>query len=448
VRRFARSGLVGLFLIGCRSPDLTGLDPDVPRLPETPPVAVFTSPSAWAGGTFRVRVDGVEAPPPLLELRLGSLRLDLISQGDSTYLGRLAPTAPAGWEEGHVTLEGSEVTLPTLRVLNVRDTRNYPLTTTRRATTRFSIGQNAKLMVPTPDRLVFLDLDVESMVSDERLQSTAPGGPAPTADPLVWVLQPTVDGPLERWRIWPSLDRLDTLPRFGHGHFEAFALLDFEFFLGVTDARRGWVRELRHDATYRDRITLDVIGPQRVVVAPNGGRAILVGYQPGYQRAGQSAVLGVPVLEPATGEVAFTIRNLPNIVAADFARYGQHLAVAGDSATGPARTLRVMDGYGGNLWLDTTYVAPIRGLGFDEYRPLLYVVTGDTPATIDVVVYKQHSGWFEQVGLMSAPCVTGCDGGMLVVSSVLENMYVVGFDSTTGRLTATKFWTPYRWEQL
>lgn len=49
---------------------------------------------------------------------------------------------------------------------------------------------------------------------------------------------------------------------------------------------------------------------------------------------------------------------------------------------------------------------------------------------------------------MTAPCTTGCDGTLTLVSSIGESLYVVGVDSTAGRLTATKFLVPPRWEQL
>src|SRR5690606_35082873 len=113
-------------------------------------------------------------------------------------------------------------------------------------------------------------------IIDPRLGSTADAGPAPTEDPLVWILQPSVGGPLERWRIWPFLERMDTVPRFGIDRFRAYALFDFEVIAGFA-GQEGWVRELRHDASYRDLFTMTAERPVRFVISPYGQFATLVG---------------------------------------------------------------------------------------------------------------------------------------------------------------------------
>ena len=418
---------------GCReSPPITG------TLPLDPVVRVATF-GTWAGGPFVLHLTRFPTPPQVVEALIWGSTYPMRAIDDTTWMTILPSTiepntypvsvraADSTWDAGYVNAAGF--------TSSRRHATGAPLD----RVVRYSIGESAKLMVPTDSALVFLDLGTGSAIIDPRLGSTADAGPAPTEDPLVWILQPSVGGPLERWRIWPFLERMDTVPRFGIDRFRAYALFDFEVIAGFA-GQEGWVRELRHDASYRDLFTMTAERPVRFVISPYGQFATLVG---GPVSVDGDPAGGPPLFHLANRDMRGTLRDLPWLADLDFDRFSGDMVMSAPAEDGAITRLRVQSPYLESPALDTTYTAPIRGVAFARQYGLVYVATGPNPNTLDLVVYQQ-AGTLVPIATMRTTCNPACGDRMLIVPGANSGVHVVEPDDAGG-LTSYQFSTgaPY-----
>lgn len=408
------------------SPPLAGSQPP-------PPVVRLATPAVWPGGPIVMHLTRFPESPVEAGVRLWSVTYPMHQVDDTTWVAVVPPTIRPGWVDATVMAADTAWDAGIVRIAGAADRRVHPTGAPFSQLVPYSIGENAKLMVPTDSDLVFLDLETGSAITDPRLRSTAAGGPAPTNDPLVWILQPDRGGPLERWRIWPVLDRLDTLPRFGIDRFSAYALFDFEVIAGIPDDR-GWVRELRHDGSHRDLFGLVADGPVKIRISPDGSLATMVGSRVTVEG---SSGTGAPLFHLDLRDVTHPLPDMPWLADAAFATYGDFLAVTGPDAAGHATRLRVIGRYGPAAALDTTYAAPIRGIAFDPDWTMLYVATGSDSTTLDLVVY-QWTGSYTRIGDMRMACEPTCGDRMLVVPSITGNVFVVEPDASGG-LVAYRF---------
>src|SRR5690606_5131899 len=146
---------------------------------------------------------------------------------------------------------------------------------------------------------------------------------------------------LERWRIWPFLERMDTVPRFGIDRFRAYALFDFEVIAGFA-GQEGWVRELRHDASYRDLFTLTAERPGPFVISPYGQFATLVG---GPVSVDGDPAGGPPLFHLANRDMRGTLRDLPWLADLDFDRFSGDMVMSAPAEDGAITRLRVQSPY-------------------------------------------------------------------------------------------------------
>lgn len=270
----------------------------------------------------------------------------------------------------------------------------------------------------------------------ERLVAGAHGleqsrGAGPTPDPDVFLLSPPNAQFVERWRLFPTAERLDSLP--------------------VTPARQ--VMQLSQHAVFRSLAhSFQILTrpdpstsftqalfeggeeTEGVYLSPRGDRAAIAIDGP--------VPLNVPVFDAATGSVAWRASSFRGVTGVEFTTDGATLLFVGpDSAHGLADTrfpvqgfrVELRDASTGEVGVARAIDRNLAGATFDPIADLIYVITtrprviGTTDIGPGILVLRRNT--LETVAELEVPanatgCLNGCYKAVAAVSAE-PALYVV-----------------------
>ena len=277
---------------------------------------------------------------------------------------------------------------------------------------------------------------------DSLHDPTCSRGVGPSYPPGGVALIPTCrpDSRWWSWRLHPQVELVgDSLC--GAGHFVAELAPGRVVSVGAHDVAIS----LPDSATCTRTFLAGAEGTYDVVHSPRGDRAVIIafGYPTGYGGTG-----GVPVLDVATGQVAYEITQIRANPSAAFSADGDTLFVTGDDAAAETVLLavRAIDGQplqSRSLPLQAWAVAP------DPEHPWLYVTGYTSPGGLgQLLVFDRDS--LTLLATVSAPDsvygVICCDVAAHIIPSPAEQrVYVVSaleFREPTARAFLTRFRTP------
>lgn len=256
-------------------------------------------------------------------------------------------------------------------------------------------------------------------------------GPGPTPDPSIFLLSPPNAPFVERWRLFPTAERLDTLPV-----APARQVLQLSQNVVFSSTAHDYWMLTRSDASapfveiYRERGE----ETEGVFLSPRGDRAAI--------NIDGPVPNGVPVFDAATGAVAWRVSSFRGITGTEFNADGATLLFVGpDSAHGLADTRFPVQGFRVELRDATTGEVRaaraidrnLAGATFDPVADLVYVITsrprviGTTDIGPGILVLRRST--LATVAELEVPasttgCLNACYKAVVAVSAE-PALYVV-----------------------
>lgn len=198
-------------------------------------------------------------------------------------------------------------------------------------------------------------------------------GPGPTPDPNIYLLSPPNAPFVERWRLFPTAERLDTLPV-----IPGRQVMQLSENVVFRSTSHQFAILTRPDPSSPFTVALFEGGEETesVFLSPRGDRAAIAIDGP--------VPLDVPVFDAATGSVAWRASSFSGVTGAEFSADGATLLFVGpDSAHGLADTRFPVEGFRVELRDATTGEVRaaraidrnLAGATFDPIADLVYVIT-------------------------------------------------------------------------
>lgn len=409
-----------------------------------PPVVSLASPGAWAGGELQVRSAAFAASNTEVHVTLGGQTLAETRVVDDTTIGFAVPAALAGNHPLVVTVDTFQVTLPAVTVYGMTGLRSYPggIIDPVPSTIKWRRGEAAAVLVDYDAGLASIDLDAGTVGTfPGTLHALGLTGPGPTSDPDVWLLHPASDGNIERWRLFPTVARLDTLPRayFGTNQRSLIAM----FGPSAVAAFVGDLGTVWHQTTataWAQDHMMNYEGDRRIGIAPGGARATLR-TSGGFHDFGASDGRGVAVFDGTDGSIAYVLPVAwRSVDAFDFSDDGADLALVTGTSVNGLSLLKMVAAVDGALEWETDFgTTRIFGLGFDPWRPYLYAALHDDHG-MALAVLDRATG--QEIARLPAACGLHCWDEAQVVVSPAEAVYVVETGEPGEGVVATRFSLP------
>lgn len=422
--------------------------PPPPVAPPPPPPGPIVWPTFriegdrfWAGARVDVVMSGTRDRPVRLEmLLLDGARVELIRRNDSTLSGNLPADVRGGLHAPVLLLDGRDTVLDEIGIYGPtwQSGQWFDFSTGALFWVPLRVGGADRVMVPIRQGLVVIAPDGSSAqvlpVAAHRM--TAPGA---TPDPAVWILRPEEHGPLERWRLFPTPQRLATLPMTGEGLGQVYAELGPDVLLSFQDDA-GAVLRLQGGA-YVPQQQFLLHGFKRVAMSPRGDRVAITGNSGMVDWPGPAPQAGIPVFRVPDGGVAYILSDQVAISSVAFSPDGSELAYTSGREWALGGTVRFRDATTGIVRREITPGGAVRGIGYDRRRPYLYLTTvGGGYQGIAVRVYSTET--WREVAVMQTPCVVQCPHELLPLADGFDQLQVVEMSTPRGQFILHAFALP------
>lgn len=407
--------------------------------PITPPlVPSYTLPArAWAGGQLVIRSDSFTATTAMPTVRIGTVDVLVQRQGDTAFVAAV-PDSMAGARTVQLTWPARSVTAGSVVIDGVVAHTTIPFAygTLSNVGTPVGIGGTARALVigASNKAVALVDLDAGSVnFFGARMGPGNTWEPGATADPEVFLFTTATQNVVERWKVTPPDQKLETLTMFlPDQSMPAFV----EYRPGALYAQNGkypWWR-LHSPYVFSLPPTLEVVaeGNDRITLSPRGDRLVANGsgltVGPGFFGV---RTIGAGVVALPSREVVFQVAGLRESYSQAFSRDGDELALTG-KRDGEPQSLIVLDANDGRV-KHTRFLADSfsRAIAYDPVRPYIYVMmaprSDQTTASFQVV---ERSTW-KVLSTIALDCSHKCLETIILPSSQNAVYVMARGDNTT-----------------
>ncbi len=425
---------------------VAGCGSDGPSQPPFDQPVTVSASDVWAGGTVQLQSDDFSAGGDDLTVTIGGVVAAATRVDDNTF--RVAiPGDLSGLRSLVVTWRGVERTLAPLTLYGFDV---FSLATVFLPQDQLVIPGAQPLVIggDLNDDLVFINLVTGAEQIFPGMQTTgAMHGPGITYDPDVFILAPgSGSGLPERWRLFPTLQRIDSLPSPGLS-WQIAQISANVLFRGGNSTQSIYTRADASAPFMWDR-SESGSEAEGVFLSPRGDRAAIV-----MDFAGNPPI---PVLDAATGATAWRATGFAGLLGAAFSADGERLVLVGpDSAHGggslgsaaQGSRIAVHDATSGALIAARTIDLHLLGTLLDPSADLLYVVANDIRSTgVFPQVLVLRASTLDLVAAMRVPgnapaCANGCYKAVAAVSAE-PALYVVAGTETPLRAVRYRFTLP------
>lgn len=399
--------------------------------PVTPPlVPSYTLPArAWAGGQLLIRSDSFSATTAMPTVRIGTVDVLVQRQGDTAFVAAV-PDSMAGARPVQLIWPARSVTAGSVVVDGVVAQTTIPFTYPGISNpgTVVGIGGTARAIALSGanKEAMLIDLDAGTVSPiGARMGGSSTWEPGPTADPEVFLFPTATRNQVERWRVAPSPQRLETFSVFLPSYMPSFA----EYAPGEVLAQSGsapqWATHSPERFFVPPTVTPRAEGNDRITLSPRGDRLISNGSGLRVEDGGTTVGVGAAVVGLPQRQVMFRIPGLRESLYQAFSRDGSELALLG-AQDGVGRVLVVVDATDGAV-RHTRLMADSLGwaVAYDPVRPLVYLLVAPSGArNRAALLVLDRVGW-RQVGRIAIDCSTKCSEAVIVPSSQ-NAVYVMG----------------------
>lgn len=399
--------------------------------PVTPPLLPsYTLPArAWAGGQLVIRSDSFSATTAMPTVRIGTVEVLVQRQGDTAFVASV-PDSMAGPRPVQLTWPARSVTAGSVVIDGVVAETSIPFaySTFSNVGTAVGLGGAARALVigATNKSVALVDLEAGSVNFFGAQMMGGTWEPGPTADPEVFLFTTATQNLVERWKVTPPDQKIETITIARPSNMPSFA----EYRPGEVIAQSGrfpnWITHSPARFALPPSSMVLAEGNDRITLSPRGDRLIANGSGLSVEDTGVNVGTGAAVVALPSREVVFRIPGMADSDLHAFSRDGSELALLGQRGA-EGRVLLVVDSDNGTV-RHTRVMADSSAwaVAFDPVRPLLYLLvaprSGQAHAAVLVI---ERSGW-KQVGRIAVNCDGGCFPEAILLPSSQNAVYVMG----------------------
>ncbi len=419
--------------------------------PVTPPLAPsYTLPArAWAGGQLVIRSDSFSAVTAVPTVRIGTVDVTVQRQGDTAFVAAV-PDSMAGARTVQLTWPARSVTAGSVVIDGVVAQTTIPFTYPGISNpgTAVGVGGTARVLALSGanKEAALIDLDAGSVtLLGPRMGPTGTWEPGPTTDPNVFLFTTSTSNQLERWRILPTTQKLETFAAQLPSQLPSLAEFRPGQMLAYSGSIPNWVTYSPAQPALPPNVYLKSEGNDRIALSPRGDRLVVNGNNvvDALDGVGDGTPLTATVAAIALPgrTVAFLIPGIRSSYNQAFSANGDELAVIA-SAVAPATggRLAVVDADNGAVrHVRVLGDSSVTALAYDPTRPLLYLLLTRPNAPKQLVILERTM--WKEVGRVTIECQSSC-AEALVVPSSQQAVFVLERVLQNGPIRSTKVSLP------